>query len=176
MEDVDDLGLTADIDNIEEDVEEEKEEQDMFPLKDATLSINKNGSTNIRKSSQGKQILHSYRQQHDDEDDGLDKIPNSLPINIPFNQSRKLTIADDDDQVSRLLFISCCKLHSFFHNQCFGIQPGESIADSIQKLARSVRNDEIMFDRPRRRLNTGDLIKSRPMFNWPNLVRCVSRH
>jgi hypothetical protein len=45
------------------------------------------------------------------------------------------------------------------------IPNGETIAESIQKLAKSVRNEEtdIFGDRPRRRLNTGDLIKSRPI-------------
>ena len=40
------------------------------------------------------------------------------------------------------------------------------MADSIKKMARSVRNEiYILDDRPRRRLNTGDLIKSRPFYN-----------
>lgn len=46
------------------------------------------------------------------------------------------------------------------------MNPGESMADSIKKMARSVRNEiDIFDDRPRRRLNTGDLIKSRRFFN-----------
>ncbi|CAG2173355.1 unnamed protein product [Oppiella nova] len=44
------------------------------------------------------------------------------------------------------------------------IRNDETIAESIKKLAKSVRNESDIFgDRPRRRLNTGDLIKSRPI-------------
>lgn len=69
-----------------------------------------------------------------------DLYGNSLPIMIPRHMSA-LT-EDHEDNITN---------------------PNDSIADRIQKLARSVRNNvpEFLDDRPRRRLNTGDLVKSR---------------
>ncbi|XP_054153149.1 uncharacterized protein LOC128951882 isoform X2 [Oppia nitens] len=62
------------------------------------------------------------------------------------------------------------KWRTFYNNQNIDEEEvpmnadGEAIAESIKKLAKSVRNESDIFgDRPRRRLNTGDLIKSRPI-------------
>ncbi|OTF78856.1 hypothetical protein BLA29_005670 [Euroglyphus maynei] len=93
-----------------------------------------------------------YRGHSDDHDDyssqhypSQHQIASSLPIQIPHFARRNEREMDEES---------------------FRINPGESMADSIQKMARSVRNEvDIIDDRPRRRLNTGDLIKSRPFFN-----------
>jgi len=72
-------------------------------------------------------------------------LANSLPIQVPkWKAFRNHTEDIDEDEVSN----------------------GETIAESIKKLAKSVRNESDIFgDRPRRRTNTfGDLIKSRPLW------------
>jgi len=43
----------------------------------------------------------------------------------------------------------------------------EDIAEKIKEMARSVRNESNdIFERPRRRLNTGDFIKSMMAPSW----------
>ncbi|KAH9526835.1 hypothetical protein DERF_000893 [Dermatophagoides farinae] len=120
-------------------------------------SDHRNLQRKISSSLVSHNINHHAQQQnfyHDDHDDYSSQrqhyhpstqIANSLPIQIPQFGGRR-----NDREME----------------ESFRINPGESMADSIKKMARSVRNEiYILDDRPRRRLNTGDLIKSRPFYN-----------
>lgn len=52
-----------------------------------------------------------------------------------------------------------------FSLQGYEFKSGESIADRIMKIVKNGRNANEIDDRPRRRMNTGDIIKSRRILN-----------
>lgn len=144
----------SDIEEIDGDLDERRDS--FLPLKESNTFSNKkinnyqhnpsdefaSTASKARRFSQQKPF---YQQQQNESEKYRYPVASSLPIQIPHfgrNYDREI------EENSRL-------------------NPGESIADSIQKLARSVRNENNMLDdRPRRRLNTGDLIKSRPGFQY----------
>jgi len=154
--------------------EEEESEPDFFPLKEANvfsseahqfsrynvsdsrdellplprvgMNIASNEANSRRKlaSSVVQNIPHPYQNKNRHHY----QTPNSLPIKIPHFRSR-LSDVDNDEG--------------------YDFKSGESIADRIMKIARSERNDnndiDDLTDRPRCRLNTGDIIKSRRILN-----------
>ncbi|RWS24445.1 uncharacterized protein B4U80_00218 [Leptotrombidium deliense] len=75
---------------------------------------------------------------------GVKHYATSLPIKVPFWTVNHEDKSDDE------------KISSF--------EGPDRIPESIKALAKSVRDSTEMFgDLPRRRLNTGDLVKSRPI-------------
>ncbi|XP_027204756.1 uncharacterized protein LOC113798418 [Dermatophagoides pteronyssinus] len=103
------------------------------------LPISSTNATTTNDHQKFQRDFYSHNQQQQQQ-----QIANSLPIQIPHFARRNEREIEES----------------------FRMNPGESMADSIKKMARSVRNEiDIFDDRPRRRLNTGDLIKSRRFFN-----------
>lgn len=150
--------------------EDEAEEQDVFPLKetnqyskeghqfarsiasdsrDEILPLSRAGMSTISSESTSRRKLSSSVVQniphpYQSKNRYHHQTPNSLPIKIPHFRSRMSDLDNDEG---------------------YDFKSGESIADRMMKIARSERNENEIDDRPRRRLNTGDIIKARRILN-----------
>ncbi|KAI2807691.1 hypothetical protein BLOT_005630 [Blomia tropicalis] len=129
-------------------------ENDNLPLSSSGINVSSSSTSSIRTRKVASSVVQTIPYPHQTKANRFSassqQTPNSLPIKIPHYRSRTTDLDSDES----------------YNNHSNNAKGGESIADRIQKLARSVRNEnDLLDDRPRCRLNTGDLLKSRPVLN-----------